>query len=128
MGVSKFEDLKVWEKARDLTNFIYQFTKRKRFSDDWGLSNQIQRSSVSIMANIAEGFERGTNKEFVQFLFIAKSSVAETKSHLYLASDQKYISEEELKETLKEAIEVSKMLTSLIKYLKNNPKSGIKHL
>ncbi len=126
MGVQKFEDLKVWQKARELCNDIYKFSKRKNFSSDWGLSRQLQRSSVSIMANIAEGFERGSNREFANFLFISKSSVAETKSHLYLAYDQKYITEDELEGALEDTSEISRMLTNLIRHLKKNPKKGMR--
>ena len=110
----------------NFTRLVYQFTKDKSYRKDFGLKSQIQRSSVSIMANIAEGFERGSNKEFINFLFIAKSSAAETKSNLYVAYDQEYISEPVLNEALKEADEISKMLIKFINYLKTNPKGGMK--
>ena len=120
MSIKRFEDLKVWMKARELANLIYNFTKAKEFSQDRALARQIQRSSVSVMANIAEGFERGGNKEFIQFIFIAKSSIAETKSHLYIAYDQGYISEKELKKALEMADEDSRMIAGLIKHLQKN--------
>jgi four helix bundle protein len=80
MGVKRFEDLRVWQNARTFSNLVYQLTRGRSLRNDFGLTSQMQRASVSIMANIAEGFERGSNKEFINFLFIAKSSVAETKS------------------------------------------------
>ena len=91
--IERFEDLIAWQKARKLTCEIYQITRQGAFVKDFGLSNQIQRASVSIMSNIAEGFERGSNKEFIQFLYIAKGSCGEVRSQIYIAFDQRYISE-----------------------------------
>jgi four helix bundle protein len=87
MAIQKFEDLIAWQKARILTKEIYLATRSGAFSRDFGLSNQIQRSSVSTMSNIAEGFERNGSREFHQFLSTAKASCAETRSHLYVALD-----------------------------------------
>ena len=91
----KFEDLIAWQKARDLTKAIYQVTKSHPFIKDFGLCSQIQRSAVSVMSNIAEGFDRAGRAEFHQFLVIAKGSVAEVRSQLYVALDAKYISEKQ---------------------------------
>ena len=89
--VDKFEDLIAWQKARELTKEVYQISQQGAFAKDFGLSGQIQRASVSIMSNIAEGFERGGRGEFHQFLSVAKSSCAEVRSLLYVALDIKYI-------------------------------------
>jgi four helix bundle protein len=92
MNIKKFEDLEIWQLSRQLTGQVYNVTKDSSFSKDIGLVNQIRRASVSIMPNIAEGFERGSNKEFIQFLYIAKGSSGELRSQLYIALDQDYIS------------------------------------
>ncbi len=87
----KFEDIEMWQTARQLVLFIYRATAQKPFCNDFGLREQIQRAAVSVMSNIAEGFERGGNKEFVQFLYVAKASSAEVRSLAYVASDIGYI-------------------------------------
>jgi four helix bundle protein len=91
--IEKFEDLIAWQKARELTKNIYKVTKEGKFSKDFALRDQIRRSSVSIMSNVAEGFERGGRSEFHQFLVIAKGSCAELRSQLYVALDAEYIDE-----------------------------------
>ena len=90
--VERFEDLIAWQKARELTKRIYHISREGAFSKDFGLSSQIQRASVSIMSNIAEGFERGGRGEFHQYLSMAKASCAELRSQLYVALDNGYIS------------------------------------
>lgn len=87
----RFEDIQAWQKAREVTREVYSVTKLGGFARDFGLRDQIRRSSVSIMANIAEGFARRSDKDFANFLNIARSSVAEVQSHLYVAFDQDYI-------------------------------------
>jgi len=120
MKVARFEDLVAWQKARELTKQIYSMTKRESFSKDFGLREQIQRSSVSIMSNIAEGFERGSRPEFHKFIVIAKASCAEVRSHLYVAFDVGYINNEEFNSVSSLAIiEVSKILGGLRSSLKN---------
>ena len=91
--IKSFEELNIWQNSRELVKLIYKFVKMDKLSRDYSLNDQIRRSSISIMSNIAEGFERGSNKEFVQFLYIAKGSCAEVRSQLYIAFDQQYISE-----------------------------------
>src|SRR4030066_1647951 len=86
-----FEDLEVWKSSRELTRKIYKVTGDGSFSKDFGLRDQIRRAAVSVMSNIAEGFERGGNQEFIQFLYIAKGSCGEVRSQLYVALDQGYI-------------------------------------
>ena len=87
MKISRFEDLDCWQQARELTRVTYALTRNSKFSKDYGLRDQMRRASVSIMANVAEGFSRKGDKEFGQFLFVAKSSAAELQSHVYVALD-----------------------------------------
>lgn len=124
--VERFEDLIAWQKARQFAHEIYELTCLDKFSRDFSLVDQIRRSSGSVMDNIAEGFDRGGNKEFIHFLFIAKSSLSETKSQLYRAFDRKYINEEILKEKLEKADELSKIIGGLISYLQKSNFSGRK--
>jgi len=117
MKVTRFEDLDVWQRARDLTRQVYRLSANGSFSRDYGLKDQMRRASVSTMANIAEGFSRRGDKEFCQFLFVAKSSAAELQSHAYVALDQAYITEADFK-TLSQSLDhVSRMLSNLIKHL-----------
>ncbi|HMO95098.1 MAG TPA: four helix bundle protein [Tepidiformaceae bacterium] len=112
-AIQRFEDLFAWQKARELTREVYLATQTPRFSRDFGLSGQIQRASVSIMANLAEGFERGSRAEFHQFLSVAKASCAEVRSHLYVESDVGYLSEEQAGELLELAEEVTRIVAGL---------------
>ena len=124
--VERFEDLIAWQKARQFTHEIYELTCLDKFSREFSLVDQIRRSSGSVMDNIAEGFDRGGNKEFIHFLFIAKSSLSETKSQLYRAFDREYINEDILKEKLEKADELSKIIGGLISYLQKSNISGRK--
>ena len=90
--IQKFEDILAWQKARELTKEVYGHARNGLIARDYGLRDQIQRASVSIMGNVAEGFERGGDKEFNQFLSISKGSCGEVKSHIYVALDQQYVS------------------------------------
>ena len=114
MKIEKFEDIVGWQKAYELSQIIYQV-----FSDckDYGFKNQIQRAAVSIMNNIAEGFERKTNNEFKQFLYVAKGSCGELRSMIYLAKSLKYLSDDDASLLMKKSTEVSKILSGLIKTL-----------
>ena len=85
MTVRYFEELEIWKEARRLIREIYRITKTSKFSRDFGLAEQIRRAAISIMSNIAEGFERGGNQEFMQFLYIAKGSCGEVRSQVYIA-------------------------------------------
>lgn len=114
-----FEDLQVWQKARLLTRCIYTITKSGPLSMDFGLKDQLQRASVSVMANIAEGFERSGKNEYRHFLTIAKGSCGEVRSLLYIVIDNSYYSEQEIQNIQSEAIQASKMLSSLINKLKS---------
>ena len=115
MGILKFEDILSWQKSRVLTVNIYKIFNN---SPDFAFKNQIQRASVSIMNNIAEGFERKSNKEFKYFLFVAKGSVAEVRSMLYLARDLDTINDELFNELYDQTLEVSKLLSGLINKIK----------
>jgi four helix bundle protein len=106
-----------WQKARVLTNSIYKATGTGEFARDFGLKEQLRRSSVSIMANIAEGFARRSDKDFAHYLNISRSSAAEVQSHLYVAFDQNYIGRTEFNELYAELEEVSKMILSLARHL-----------
>ena len=120
--IERFEDIDCWKEARQLVKLVYSLTKKGSFSMDRGLRDQIQRAAISIMSNIAEGFESQGNREFVQFLFYAKRSSGEVRAQLYAALDLGYINEVESKETNELAIKVSKMLSSFISYLKSAKK------
>lgn len=100
MAVKQFEDLEVWKEARRLTQIIYRLTKGEKFSKDFALRDQIQRAAVSIMSNIAEGFERGGNQEFIQFLYVAKASCGEVRSQIYVAFDKGICPKQTLKSRL----------------------------
>lgn len=118
--IKRFEDLECWKEARSLVEVIYKFTKKEKFAKDFELKNQVRRSAVSIMANIAEGFHRNSNKDFMKFLDYSRSSIAETLSHCYVAIDQAYIVETELTEIKKHAELIWKKINNLISYLRKN--------
>jgi len=113
MPISRFEDLIAWQKARALTKNIYLLTATERFSRDFGLRDQIQRAAVSIMSNIAEGFERASKAEFHQFLVIAKGSCAEVRSQLYVALDTGYITSDQFEKARAQAEEVGRIIGGL---------------
>jgi four helix bundle protein len=113
MKVQRFEDLVAWQKARALAKTVYEITRDRAFARDRGLACQIQRAAVSIMANIAEGFERNRATEFHQFLSVAKGSCAEVRSHLYAAHDAGYLDKARFHETLAFAEEVARIIGGL---------------
>jgi len=118
MPISRFEDLIAWQKARGLTKNICLLTATERFSRDFGLRDQIQRAAVSIMSNIAEGFERGGKAEFHQYLVVAKASCAEVRSDLYVALDTGYILSDQFEKTRAQAEEVGRIIGGLRASLK----------
>lgn len=124
--IEKFEDIKAWQKAREITKRIYKLTSTGPFRRDFGLRDQIRRAAVSIMSNIAEGFERGGDKEFVQFLSIAKGSAGETKSQLYVALDAELIDQKTFDELYADCTSTSSMLGALFRYLRDSKTGGIK--
>ncbi|MDR2039093.1 MAG: four helix bundle protein [Bacteroidales bacterium] len=128
MGTAKsFEELNIWQISREFCNDIFRITNYDLFSKDFRLKDQIKSSSGSIMDNIAEGFERSGNKEFVQFLYIAKGSCGETRSQLYRALDFKYITEEEFKGLKEKTILISQAIGGFINYLKQSELKGSKY-
>lgn len=114
MKIEKFEDIIAWQRARELTKIIYQELRNSR---DFGFRDQMQRASVSIMNNIAEGFERKGNKELKNFLFIAKGSSAEVRSMSYLAFDLQYITKQQHDKLLSMTDEIARLLSGFIKTL-----------
>ena len=118
MKINRFEDLECWQEARKLVNMVYAVTRDREFKKDLRLSGQIQAASTSIMANIAEGFIRRSNREFTQFLFIATSSAAEVQSHLYIALDQGYIDQKQFDAIYDQANKTAMIISGLIKYLR----------
>ena len=118
-GFKKFEEIKAWQKARIATKKVYEITSNERFVKDFGLRDQIRRSCVSIMANIAEGQGRNSDKEFANFLNFAHGSIAETQSHLYIALDLDYLNQNSFQEIYDLLEEVAKMTMALMKHLRN---------
>jgi four helix bundle protein len=115
--VKRFEELGVWQDSRQLVRAIYSLSKRRSFYQDCGLREQIRRAASSTMSNIAEGFERGTRKEFLQFLNISKGSNGEVRSQAYVALDQGYLSQTEFESLRDSATALSRRLASFIRYL-----------
>ncbi len=126
MQVKIFEDLEIWKDARRLTQAIYRLTTTEKFSKDFGLRDQIRRAAVSIMSNIAEGYERGGNQEFTQFLYVAKGSCGEVRSQLYIALDQGYTEQKQTNELMESFKRLSSMVSNLITYLRNSGMKGEK--
>lgn len=121
-----FEEMEMWKRSRDLVKFTYNITKNKEFCKDFSLTDQIRRAAVSVMSNIAEGFERGSNTEFIQFLYIAKGSCGEVRTQLYASLDQAYITSEEFKAGRDLCVDISGQISGLIQYLKGSRLKGEK--
>src|SRR5260370_14994484 len=122
--VQRFEDLHVWQEARSVVNEVYKVTKQCAFIRDYALRDQITRDAISSMSNIAEGFERGSRKEFIQFLNIAKASNGEVRSQLYVALDQEYIDQKMFDKLREAALALSRRLFKFIDYLENYPSNS----
>ena len=116
--IKNFEELKAWQKARELAGYVYGLTRKELFSRDYGLRDQIQRAASSVMHNIAEGFESGSDPEFVRFLKMARRSAGEVQSQLYLALDVSYITEEERQRAYSLATEVKRLINAMMTYLR----------
>lgn len=114
---NSFEEIISWQKAREFNKRIYLVTESPAFKKDFELVKQIRRASISITSNIAEGFERNTDKEFICFLYVAKASAGEVRSQLYLAFDLDYITKQEFDKLLESVTEISRLLSGFIKYL-----------
>ncbi|MBC7525423.1 MAG: four helix bundle protein [Flavobacterium sp.] len=117
-----FEEINSWQKSRVFNKRIYLVTENPSFKKDFDLVRQIRRASISISSNIAEGFERNTDKEFIYFLYVAKASAGEVRSQIYLAFDLEYITKQEYGELLESVTEISKLLSGFIKYLESSRK------
>ncbi|MFH1577947.1 MAG: four helix bundle protein [Candidatus Omnitrophota bacterium] len=124
MRISKFEDIKTWNEAKILVNMVYDLTDKPLFKKDYGLRDQIQRAAVSSMSNIAEGFDGGSNSQFIQYLIYSRRSSSEIQSLLYVALDRKYIIQKEFDEVYEQAKKVGKLLNGFIKYLKQQKVTG----
>ena len=125
-AAKSFEELHIYQRARELTNAVYAHTRSAAFAKDYGLSDQIRRASVSIMSNVAEGFERGTSAEFIQFLYIAKGSCGEVRAQLQIALDQSYISAETHASLTSLARTISGMISNFIAHLQTSSYRGEK--
>jgi len=121
--ISRFEEIRAWQTARELTRRIYAVSGQKAFSRDYGLRNQIRRASVSIMSNIAEGFESETRPMFIHYLGHAKASAGEVRAQLYVALDIGYIDEDAFKALFDLAEKASRQISRFMTYLKSHPTS-----
>lgn len=124
--IERFEDLMSWQKARELNRLIYKISRNAAFARDFGLRDQIRRASISVMSNIAEGFERGGDKEFIQFLSTAKGSCGEVRAQLYAALDEKYLTPADFEELSKRCVEISRLISGMMTYLRRSELSGNK--
>ncbi len=123
--VKRFEDLEIWQRACDMAAQVYKLTeKNEALKRDYGLKNQIRRAAVSIGSNIAEGFERGSKKEFIHFLYTAKGSAGELRTQLRILREIGYISSTEFEPLLKEVVSLSKQIARFIDYLKEDLRKG----
>lgn len=118
--INRFEDLQSWQKARQLANYIYDLTEQPKFSKDFKLRDQIQGAAGSVMHNIAEGFDSGTNPEFIRFLKMSRRSASEVQSELYLALDRKYITDENLNTAYSLATKSKRLINGMIAYLRKS--------
>jgi four helix bundle protein len=125
--IQRFEDIVAWRKARELTRLIYVATKDGIFAKDFGLRDQLRRAAVSVMSNIAEGYERGGDKELIQFLSLAKGSCGEIRSQLHVALDQRYLTEAQFKDLYGRTEEISRLVAGFMSYLKNSGLKGPKY-
>lgn len=123
--ILKFEEIVAWQKALELSDLIYSYSNNDKFSKDFGLKDQMRRASVSVVSNIAEGFEREGNNQFIYFLLIAKASAGELRAQLYIARNQNYISQNEFDSINNKVIEVSKTISGFISYLRLQKKNSI---
>jgi len=126
--IEKFEDITAWQKGREVTRLVYKVSRTGEFGKDFALKDQIRRACISVTSNIAEGFERGGNKEFIQFLGHAKGSAGEVRSQLYIALDETYLSQEQWQELHDRCLEISRLIDGFIKYLQQTEIKGRKFL
>ncbi len=119
-SIERFEDIEAWKEARELTRLIYAVTGDGSFSKDYGLRDQIQRAATSIMANIAEGFDGGSGREFIKFLNYALRSATEVQSHLYIALDQRYIDQQQFESLYDLSVTVKSLIAGFLRYLRSS--------
>lgn len=121
-GITRFEEIEGWKSARRLTNLVYELSNQTGFSRDFGLRDQIRRAAVSVMSNIAEGFESRTDVQFINFLGMAKASAGEVRAQLYVSFDQQYITEKQFKEAYTLAETGARQIAKFMMYLEANPR------
>ena len=121
-GITRFEEIEAWKTSRQLTNMVYELGNQTGFNRDFGLRDQIRRAGVSVMSNIAEGFESRTDVQFINFLGIARASAGEVRAQLYVALDQKYIADEQFKQAYALAETCARQISKFIAYLESNPR------
>ncbi len=121
-GITRFEEIQAWQTARKLTNLVYASTNQTGFSRDYGLRGQIRRAVVSVMSNIAEGFESRTDVQFINYLGLARASAGEVRAQLYVALDQGYLTDEKFKETYAMADKCARQIAGFVSYLEANPR------
>ena len=126
MSIKRFEDIESWRKGRECTRLVYEMSSRDKFARDFALRDQIRRASISVMSNIAEGFERSGDREFINFLSIAKGSCGEARAQLYVALDQNYITEQEFSTADELFVETSRLISGFMKYLQQSELKGSK--
>lgn len=124
--IERFEDIEAWKKGRELRKAIYRLSRVGEFSKDFSLRDQIRRAAQSVTSNIAEGFEREGNREFIQFLSNAKGSCGEIRDQLYTAMDESYISQKEFNTLYEMSMEVSRLISGFMKYLRQSELKGAK--
>ncbi len=118
--VNSFEELNIWIESRSFNEKLYKISNNGLFDKDYDLKRQIRRASISVSSNIAEGFERNTDKEFIQFLYYAKGSAGEVRSQLFLSLDLNYIKKDDFDKLYNQITGISKMISGMIKYLKKS--------
>lgn len=124
--IEKFEDVLAWQKGRELTQLVYKFSKREEFARDFALKDQMRRAAISVTSNIAEGFERAGNKEFLQFLSNSKGSAGELRSQFYVALDEEYLDSSEFRQAHELCLQVGRMIDSFMTYLRRSEMKGRK--
>ncbi len=122
--IKRFEEIEAWKEARVLTREVYKATRQGGFRRDFGLRDQVQRASTSIMANIAEGFDGGSNREFLKFLGYAFRSTSEVQSHMYVALDQEYLSQQTFDSLFDLSVRVKNLIRGFIRYLRSRPRAA----
>ena len=120
--ITRFKEIQAWQTARQLTNFVYNLTGQSVLAKDFGLKDQIRRAAVSVMSNIAEGYESWTDTQFINYLGTARASAGEVRAQLYIALDQKYIAPEQFQDAYELADKASRQIANFIKYLEANPR------